>query len=213
MRAEHTLRVGDGAFLVDPFEPAYLRVHRQGGFASRVEAALREQPDICLLDVGMPGNGISAAARIAALLPRAAVVMISAARDDDTLLAALRAGAVGYLPKEMAFTRLPEALLGVLDGEAALPRDVTARLLQELRRPGRVHALRHGTRPVANLTSRETDVLELLVNGHGTAKIGQQLFLTPPTVRSHVAALMRKFGVRDRRALRALFDPADRVRE
>jgi len=178
-----------------------------------VEAALREQPDICLLDVGMPGNGISAAARIAALLPRAAVVMISAARDDDTLLAALRAGAVGYLPKEMAFTRLPEALLGVLDGEAALPRDVTARLLQELRRPGRVHALRHGTRPVANLTSRETDVLELLVNGHGTAKIGQQLFLTPPTVRSHVAALMRKFGVRDRRALRALFDPADRVRE
>ena len=139
--------------------------------------------------------------------------MISAARDDDTLLAALRAGAVGYLPKEMAFTRLPEALLGVLDGEAALPRDVTARLLQELRRPGRVHALRHGTRPVANLTSRETDVLELLVNGHGTAKIGQQLFLTPPTVRSHVAALMRKFGVRDRRALRALFDPADRVRE
>jgi len=178
-----------------------------------VEAALREQPDICLLDVGMPGNGISAAARIAALLPRAAVVMISAARDDDTLLAALRAGAVGYLPKEMAFTRLPEALLGVLDGEAALPRDVTARLLQELRRPGRVHALRHGTRPVANLTSRETDVLELLVNGHGTAKIGHQLFLTPPTVRSHVAALMRKFGVRDRRALRALFDPADRVRE
>jgi len=178
-----------------------------------VEAALREQPDICLLDVGMPGNGISAAARIAALLPRAAVVMISAARDDDTLLAALRAGAVGYLPKEMAFTRLPEALLGVLDGEAALPRDVTARLLQELRRPGRVHALRHGTRPVANLTSRETDVLELLVDGHGTAKIGQQLFLTPPTVRSHVAALMRKFGVRDRRALRALFDPADRVRE
>ena len=178
-----------------------------------VEAALREQPDICLLDVGMPGNGISAAARIAALLPRAAVVMINAARDDDTLLAALRAGAVGYLPKEMAFTRLPEALLGVLDGEAALPRDVTARLLQELRRPGRVHALRHGTRPVANLTSRETDVLELLVNGHGTAKIGQQLFLTPPTVRSHVAALMRKFGVRDRRALRALFDPADRVRE
>jgi len=98
-----------------------------------VEAALREQPDICLLDVGMPGNGISAAARIAALLPRAAVVMISAARDDDTLLAALRAGAVGYLPKEMAFTRLPEALLGVLDGEAALPRDVTARLLQEPR--------------------------------------------------------------------------------
>ena len=64
---------------------------------STVEAALRENPDICLLDVGMPGNGLSAAARIADLLPRSAVVMVSADHNEDTLLAALRAGAVGYL--------------------------------------------------------------------------------------------------------------------
>jgi DNA-binding NarL/FixJ family response regulator len=178
-----------------------------------VAAAMRERPDICLLDVGMPGNGIRAAARIAAQLPGAAVVMISAAGDDDTLFAALRAGAVGYLPKEMAFTRLPEALLGVLDGEAAVPRDVTARLLGEFRRPGRIRSHRHPMRAGANLTSRETDVLELLVEGLGTMEIGQRLFLAPPTVRSHVAALMRKFGVRDRDALRALFRDSQRVRE
>jgi two-component system nitrate/nitrite response regulator NarL len=180
---------------------------------SAVAAARREEPDICLLDVCMPGNGIQAAARIVAELPRVAVVIISAARDDDTLFAALRAGAVGYLPKEMALTRLPEALLGVLEGEAAVPRDATARLLGEFRRPNAVRHLRNGSRMGANLTSRETDVLELLLEGLGTAEIGQKLYLAAPTVRTHVAALMRKFGARDRDALRALFAGDDRPRE
>jgi DNA-binding NarL/FixJ family response regulator len=175
-----------------------------------VSAALHQEPDICLLDVGMPGNGISAAARISAALPGVAVVMISAARDDDTLLAALRAGAIGYLPKDMALTRLPEALLGVLHGEAALPRAVTARLVGELRRPKGFRHLRPA-RAGATLTSRETDVLELLLEGLCTAQISERLFLSQPTVRSHIAAVMRKFAVRDREALRALFDDADRV--
>jgi DNA-binding NarL/FixJ family response regulator len=179
---------------------------------SAVAAALREKPDICLLDVAMPGNGIQAAARIAAELPEVAIVMLSADRDDDTLFAAVRAGAVGYLLKESDLTRLPEVLLGVLGGEAALPRDVTARLLGELRRPG-VRHLRHGVYAGGNLTSRETDVLELVLEGHSTMEVGQRLFLAPPTVRSHVAAVMRKFGVRDRDALRALFDGSHRVRE
>ena len=170
-----------------------------------VAAALREEPDICLLDVGMPGNGISAAARISTALPGVAVVMVSAARDDETLLAAIRAGAAGYLPKDMALARLPEALLGVLDGEAALPRDVTARLLGELRRPRGNRQLRTAAGG-ASLTSRETDVLELLLEGLGTAEISRRLFLSQPTARSHIAALMRKFAVRDREALRALFD-------
>lgn len=177
-----------------------------------VAAALREKPDICLLDVGMPGNGIQAAARIAAQLPEVAIVMISADDDDDTLFAAVRAGAIGYLLKESDLTRLPEALLGVLEGEAAVPRNVTARLIGELRRPG-VRHLRHGTRTGGNLTSRETDVLELILDGLSTMEIGQRLFLAPPTVRSHVAAVMRKTGVRDRDALRALFEGSHRVRE
>src|SRR5205814_7744691 len=158
-------------------------------------------------------NGIRAAARIADLLPEVRVVMISASGDDDTLLAAVRAGAVGYLTKEMAFTRLPEALRGVLDGEAAVPRDVTARLMAELRRPGRPRLERAPRGRGPNLTSRETDVLELLVEGLGTAEIGERLFLARPTVRSHVAALMRKFMVRDRAALQALFHTDRRVPE
>jgi DNA-binding NarL/FixJ family response regulator len=184
-----------------------------GDAESAVAAARRERPEICLLDVDMPGNGIWAAAQIVAELPEVAVVMISAARDDETLLDALRAGAVGYLSKEMAFTRLPEALRGVLNGEAAVPRDVTARLLGELRRPRRLHPHGRTGRAAAALTSRETDVLELLLEGLATAEIARKLFLSPPTVRSHVAAVMRKFGVRDRAALRALFEPGQRPAE
>jgi len=180
---------------------------------SAVLAARQERAEICLLDVGMPGNGIWAATRITTELPGVAVVMISAAQDDETLLDALRAGAVGYLPKETAFTRLPEALRGVLNGEAAVPRDVIARLLGELRHPRRLGP-HHRTLPAgAALTSRETDVLELLLEGLGTAEIARKLFLTPPTVRSHVAAVMRKFGVRDRAALRGVFETADPVQE
>ena len=207
---DHPLtRLGIRHALGDGFEVCAEAGDAEGALA----AAQREQPDICLLDVRMPGNGIQAAARISAEVPRAAIVMISAAGDHDTLLAALRAGAVGYLSKDAAFTRLPEALRGVLDGEAAVPRDVTARLLGELRRPVRVRPLRPPMRANASLTARETDVLELLLEGLATVEIGRKLFLTPPTVRSHVAALLRKFGVRDREALRARFAEADPLRQ
>jgi DNA-binding NarL/FixJ family response regulator len=171
---------------------------------SAVAAALEKRPDICLLDVCMPGDGIQAAWRIVAELPDTAVVMISAAHDDESILAAIRAGAVGYLPKGKALERLPEALIGVLEGEAAVPRDVTVRLLRELRLASRVVRVGHGLRNGVNLTSRETDVLELLLQGCGTAEIAQRLFLSPPTVRSHAAAVMRKCGVRNREALRTL---------
>jgi DNA-binding NarL/FixJ family response regulator len=198
---DHPLtRLGIRCALGDGFELC----GEAGDADAAVAAALQSRPDICLLDVDMPGNGIRAAARIADLLPAVAVVIISAADDDDTVFAALRAGAVGYLPKETVFTRLPEALRGVLAGEAAVPRQVTARLLAELRHPGRVR-LPRGPRGRAALTSRETDVLELLLAGLGTAEIGERLFLAPPTVRTHVAALMRKFQVRDRAALLLLF--------
>jgi DNA-binding NarL/FixJ family response regulator len=94
-----------------------------------VASAEREQPEICLLDVIMPGNGVRAAERIRELVPRTIIVMLTAADDDETLFDSLRAGAVGFLPKDMALDRLPEALRGALLGEAAIPRLVTARIL------------------------------------------------------------------------------------
>ena len=169
---------------------------------------LQESADICLLDVHMPGSGLLAAERIAALVPGAAVVMISASADDATVFAALRAGAVGFLVKDAVFGRLPEALLGVLNGEAAVPREMTARLIDEFRRGTRVRRLPRLPSGVS-LTGRETDVLELLLQGLGTAEISARLYLALATVRTHVAALLRKFAVKDRTALLSFFhDPA-----
>ncbi len=129
-----------------------------------VESVLRERPDVCLLDVRMPGGGIEAATRLAQLAPATAVVILTVSAGSEDLLAALRAGARGYLPKDMSPDRLPAALRGVLRGEAALPRTFVGRMLHELRAlpaPGD-GPLRVGD---VELTTRESEILRMLRSG------------------------------------------------
>jgi DNA-binding NarL/FixJ family response regulator len=163
-----------------------------------VAAALRDAPDLCLLDVHMPGGGIEAAAEIRSQLPGTEVVMLSAEENDDDLFAALDAGASGYLLKEMNPARLSEALRGVLRGEAALPRALTARLIAEFRARARRPSL---TRPSVNdLTSREWEVLDCLREGMSTHRIATQLFITDTTVRRHIGSILRKLNAQSRDA-------------
>jgi DNA-binding NarL/FixJ family response regulator len=181
----------------------------QGGFvicgeadtaATTVELALRDRPDVCLLDIHMPGNGIAAAAEITARLPETAIVMLTVSRNDADLFDSLRAGAAGYLLKDMDPSRLPHALRGVLSGEAALPRALVARVIDEFRERGRrrrLHLL--GERGV-ELTSREWEILELMRQGLTTAEIAERLFVSKVTVRRHVSAILRKLRVTDRKA-------------
>jgi DNA-binding NarL/FixJ family response regulator len=174
---------------------------------SAVEAAIRERPDLCLLDIHMPGNGISAAREISTRVPETAVVVLTVSRDDDDVFDALRAGASGYLLKDMDAARLPIALKGVLKGEAALPRRLVARLVDEFRERGRQRRVPILAERGALLTSREWEVLELMRAGLTTAQISDRLFISPATVRSHVAAILRKLGAPDRQAaLRLLED-------
>ena len=173
---------------------------------SAVEAALRERPDVCVLDVHMPGGGIAAAREIAARVPGTAVVMLAASHDDDELFDALRAGAAGYLLKDIDADRLPVALKGVLKGEAALPRRLVARLVDEFRERGRKRRVPVLAERGALLTSREWDVLELLRAGLTTAQIAERLSISSATVRSHVASIVRKLGARDRQAALRLLD-------
>lgn len=162
-----------------------------------VAAALEHLPDVCLLDVNMPGGGIAAAAEITAQLPDVDVVMLTASRDDDDLFAALRAGASGYLLKDMDPDRLAAALRGVLSGEAALPRALMAKVLDEFRaRPRR--RLRRGQPLLASLTPKEGEVLELLALGLGTEDIAKRLFVGQVTVRTHVRAVLKKLHVSNR---------------
>jgi DNA-binding NarL/FixJ family response regulator len=165
-----------------------------------VEIARRERPDVCLLDIHMPGSGIAAATRITDELPDTAVVMLTVSRNDDDLFDALRAGASGYLLKDTDPGRLPHALRGVLNGEAALPRTLVARLIDEFRDRGRYKRVPMLGARGAMLTSREWEVLELLREGLSTKEIAERLFLSPATIRSHVAAILRKLKVPDRAA-------------
>jgi DNA-binding NarL/FixJ family response regulator len=172
--------------------------------SSAVEAALRERPDLCLLDIRMPGtSGIAATREITTRLPGTKVVMITVSLDDDDLLNALRAGAVGYLLKDIDPDRLPYALSDALDGGAPIPRRLVARLVSEFRDhgPRRRPVV---TEPGYDLTSREWEVLSLLREGKSTAQIASKLFVSTATVRSHVAAVLRKLNLPDREALRNL---------
>jgi DNA-binding NarL/FixJ family response regulator len=178
--------------------------------AATVEMAVRERPDICLVDIHMPGSGIAAAAEITSRLPETAVVMLTVSRNENDLFDALRAGASGYLLKEMDPNRLADALRGVLAGEAALPRALVARLIDEFRERGRRKRLPLlGGRGV-ELTSREWEILELLRAGCTTAQMADRLFVSKVTVRRHVSSILRKLRVTDRKAaLRLLEERSD----
>ena len=172
-----------------------------GDAEEAIQAALREEPDLCLLDVRMPaGGGIRAAAEISERVPSTAIVMLTVSTEESDLFDSLRAGADGYLLKDTDPDRLPFALQGVLDGEAALPRTLAARVIEEFRsRDGRRRLLlerRHG----AKLTTREWEVLEALRLGRSTAEMARDLEVSPVTVRRHVSGIVRKLLVRDRAA-------------
>ena len=184
-------------------------VGEAGDADGAVDLVVEREPDLVLLDVRMPGSGVVAARRISERAPSTAIVMLTASSDDDDLLAAVQAGASGYLLKDTDPDRLAFALAGVLKGEAAIPRELTAKLLDAFRHRGPRRRLTIADRPAVSLTSKEWEVLELLHDGLSTADIATRLSVAPVTVRSHVAALLHKLDVRDRAAAVALLSVAE----
>jgi DNA-binding NarL/FixJ family response regulator len=174
--------------------------------AEAVQAAVRERPDVCLLDIRMPGSGLAAAWEIAARLPGAKIVMLTVSDEDTDLFSALRAGADGYLLKTMNLRRLPDALYGVCSGEAAIPRTLVARMVEQMHgreprwRPLAAHSFAEG-----RLTSRQWEVLELLAQGRSTAEIAKKLVLSASAVRAHITSIVRKLKVPNREAAAELF--------
>lgn len=175
----------------------FVVVAEVGDAQSAYQAALEYKPEVCLLDVHMPGNGLKAATRIASELPEVAVVMLTVSGNEEDLFDALRGGAAGYLLKDIDPSRLPEALRGVLKGEAAIPRKLVTRLMNEFRAPRRKKLTLSG-RPGVQLTSKEWEVLRLMADGLSTAEMAGRLFVSPVTVRSHVARILKKLEVKTR---------------
>ena len=169
------------------------------GASAEEAVALAEQhrPEVVLLDIHMPGNGIQAAQQISRKLPQTAIVMLTQSREDDDLFDSLRAGASGYLLKNADPATLADSLRGVLRGEAAMPAGLVTRILQEFRGPSRRRFLRKSA-AADKLSAREWEVMEMLSQGHSTEDVAQRLFVSPTTVRVHVSAVLRKLRVKDR---------------
>ena len=167
---------------------------------SAVAAVLEHRPDLCLLDVYMPGGGIAAAAELSEALPEMPIVMLSISDTNDDLFDALRAGACGYLLKDTDPQRLPYALSAVLKGEAPLPRVLTARLITEFRKHGKERRIADADGGLVTLSERESEVLELLRDDLTTKQIAERLGISPVTVRRHVSESLKKLRVPDRDA-------------
>ena len=158
-----------------------------------------ESPDVCLVDINMPGGGIAAVGRITAARPATRTIVLTVSRQDNDLFDALRAGADGYLLKGSDEMLIAESIRRVVAGEATLPGTLVARLVEEFRdREARRVPIANGQS--ARLTGREWDVLELLREGLTTAEMANRLYVSQTTVRSHVAAVLRKLRVPDRDA-------------
>jgi len=179
--------------------------------ADAVSAVQRHRPDICMLEVRMPGNGIEAARRISEELPETKIVMLTSSERHEDLVAALRAGADGYLLKTTSADRLPYAIRGVLRGEAALPREMATGLIREFQDHGRKQrVLLSVSGHRVELTAREFEVLERLRRRETTSQVAGHLGIADVTVRRHVSAILHKLGTPDRSSALALLDREER---
>ena len=162
-----------------------------------IELARLYKPDVVLMDVRMPRlDGIEATRRLLAGETRTRILMLTTFDLDEYVYEALRAGASGFLLKNSPPAQLAEAVRVVAAGDALLSPEITRRLIADFVRRPRPGA---GVPPaMAELTSRELDVLGLIARGRSNAEIAGALFLSEATVKTHVTRVLAKLGIRDR---------------
>jgi DNA-binding NarL/FixJ family response regulator len=174
-----------------------------------VQLAEEHRPDVILMDLRMPGvDGATATAQVRERLPGTQVLVLTTYADEAAILAALRAGALGYLTKDASAEQIEAAVRAVHAGQTHLDPAVQARLVATVTGQGPApgatsgpapdQAGRAGPPPPAGLTSREAEVLTLLASGLSNAEIAQRLFLSNATVKTHINRIFAKTGARDR---------------
>jgi DNA-binding NarL/FixJ family response regulator len=161
-----------------------------------VEATL---PDAVLADLYLSdGSGIALVRRVVARHPGIRIVVLTVSHDANEMLAAVRAGADGFLNKDQAPERLVRALEGVFQGEAALSRSMAGHLVRDVRDGQRRIALASHFPHRERLTPRQLEILQLIAAGNSTADMAAQLCLSPETVRWHVKSILRKLRAKNR---------------
>jgi DNA-binding NarL/FixJ family response regulator len=160
-----------------------------------VEMARRLEPDIILMDIKMPGlNGIEATREILQAIPRVGVLVLTMFEDDDSVFAAMRAGAKGYLLKDSGGEGVVHAIRAVASGEVVFGPGVAERIIGFFSAP----KLTMMQRVFPELTGREEEILSLVAQGKSNQEIARQLFVSLKTVRNHVSNILLKLHVADR---------------
>lgn len=174
-----------------------------GSSSEALEAAQRLTPDVVLLDLHLPDrSGVETARRLLTSWPKIRILVLTMDSSDAAVLAALRAGAHGYLLKEAAADGVGSAIRSVLHGELVLDARFAARLSVLLAATDRPDGV------LAALTPREREIATLITEGCSNAEVGRRLFLAEKTVRNAVTAILAKTGAKDRDQLRVLIAPA-----
>jgi DNA-binding NarL/FixJ family response regulator len=170
-----------------------------------VELAAHYRPDVLLIDLVMPeGGALDVAGLVRDSSPNTAIVVLTGHPDEDAAVAVLRAGASGFLTKDLAMETLPRALRAAAAGEPAVSRRLVTALVDRLRSMPQGEA---GLRPVKSpLTPREWEVLDLLATGCSMEQVVDELVLSMETVRSHVKNILRKTGAHSRQEAIGLAD-------
>nr|WP_236567932.1 MULTISPECIES: response regulator transcription factor [unclassified Nocardiopsis] len=168
-----------------------------GEEALRLAAGLR--PDVVLMDVMMPGSsGIDACSRIREAVPHARFVMLTMSDEESDLFDALKAGATGYLLKEIGVTDIARVVRSIADGQSFINPSMATKLIGEFAALAKQESAPPSRPALPELTRRETEVLKLLARSLNNREIGERLFITENTVKNHVRKILEKLQVHSR---------------
>jgi DNA-binding NarL/FixJ family response regulator len=183
----------EGLISLLSYQDDFTVVGEAGDAESALDQAHTLEPDIVLMDIELPGeDGVIATRRLKLAMPAVTVVMLTVRDDSETLFEAIKAGAQGYLVKNVRSRELLEQLRGLARGEAAISRRLAARILAEIRSQTEAFG------PEEALTARELEVLDLVAARLSNAQIAERLVISEHTVKNHMKSILSKLHLRNR---------------
>lgn len=191
----------EGLVRILAMEPDIQVVGEAGSGPEAVAMVAKHRPNVVLMDISMPGGGLAATREISSRFPDVGVIVLTIHDDEQYLYELVRAGAKGYLVKDSEPRRVVEAIRLVCEGGSYLPPNLMEKVLNEFRRlqAGGGPAARERARDGGgSLTTRELEVLQLIVEGCSNAEIAGQLYISEKTVKNHITSILRKLDVDDR---------------